>query len=1458
MTLSEATPSLFLEAASIPAHRAIFQAGTALSRTLEQGRRIDAKNQRGVMEAAFGGSDADGLWTWKDAYEATEVAQLLFLKKFGAAMRRKAGSVEAFLAMIERLAGLAPTQTKRSEDAQVLQQFSTPLTIALAAAEAAAIDENDLVLEPSAGTGMLAIFARNAGARLVLNEYAKLRAELLAQLFETDGGTRFDAATIHDRLDPSLVPSVIIMNPPFSASPKVEGRYKAGTARHIRSALQRLAPKGRLVTITGESFSPANPAWRDAFEELQSVGRLVFSAPIAGTAYARHGTTIETRLTVFDKVPATDVSDFSGCQDVVPCKPSDLLALVQSRCPARVERPCARSASIPAAASPKSVTRSLKDLREQARAETQELALERNKHKLDGVETAPVDYLPKAWAPTTKALTASLYEPYDVQSIDIEGAPEHPTQLVQSAAMASVAPPLPTYRPVLPARLLKDGVLSAAQIETIVYAGEAQSGFLKGEWARHPDTGELVRAASGEGRQIRRGYFLGDGTGCGKGRQVAGVILDNWLQGRRKAIWLSKSDKLIEDAQRDWTALGGAASDIVPLSRFPQGSEIRLGEGILFVTYATLRSAERQHGDRIKASRLKQVTDWLGEDFDGVIAFDEAHAMANAAASGSERGEKKPSQQGRAGLLLQDAVPGARILYVSATGATEVANLAYASRLGLWSTGDFPFTTRSAFVSSMEAGGIAAMEVISRDLKALGLYTARSVSYDGVEYDMLVHELTPAQVEIYDSYADAFQVIHSHLERALAASGVTSDEGTLNPAAKSAARSAFESNKQRFFSHLICTMKCPSLIRSIEADLVAGHAAVVQIVSTSESLMERRLADIPASEWGDLQVDVTPREYVMDYLVHSFPTQLFEPYTDEDGVLRSKPVVDPDGNPVFCREAEASRDAMIEKLGALAPVQSALDQLIWHFGTEVVAEVTGRSRRIIKTSDNKLKVVNRPASSNLSETSAFQNDDKQVLIFSDAGGTGRSYHADLSAKNQRLRVHYLLEPGWRADNAIQGLGRTHRTNQAQPPLFRPCATNVQGEKRFLSTIARRLDTLGAITRGQRQTGGQGMFRAEDNLESTYARLALRRFFAALYTGAIKACSLTRFQEMTGLDLLDSDGTLKEELPPISRFLNRCLALRIADQNAIFAEFTGILDDIVQAAIAGGTYDAGLETLTAESFKIVERRDIFEAASGAKTTALTVEEVQRNRPLTLDDVREMAKQHRDARLLVNEQSGRAALERPSSGLMSDDGNVIERVKLYRPMTTDSMLLLEMQASHWKLVPDADFETAWNAEVAAVPEFATSRIIIVSGLLLPIWDRLPEENMRVYRLLTDDGERVIGRLVTPEQLGAVYAKLGLDGTVTLTPEEARVAVMDRGATVPIGNTLNLRKSRVMDAYRLEVVGFTPDTLKHLKSLGCRTEIISWKTRAFIPLMDLTVLTAVMDAFQPLEPAPEAIAA
>jgi len=203
---------------------------------------------------------------------------------------------------------------------------------------------------------------------------------------------------------------------------------------------------------------------------------------------------------------------------------------------------------------------------------------------------------------------------------------------------------------------------------------------------------------------------------------------------------------------------------------------------------------------------------------------------------------------------------------------------------------------------------------------------------------------------------------------------------------------------------------------------------------------------------------------------------------------------------------------------------------------------------------------------------------------SDAGGGGRIYHADLCAKNQRLRVHYLLEPGWKADAAIQGLGRTNRINQAQPPLFRPVSTDVKAEKRFLSTIARRLDTLGAIIRGQRQTGGQGLFRPEDNFESPYARDALRQLYLMIVRGGVEGCSLARFEAATGLKLTDDTG-IKDDLPPITTFLNRLLALTIEMQTTLFSAFESLLVARIEGAIAAGIYDVGLETLRAESFVV---------------------------------------------------------------------------------------------------------------------------------------------------------------------------------------------------------------------------------------------------------------------------------
>ena len=142
---------------------ALIAAAGLLLADLERGRAIDAQALRAAMTAAFGGSDAEGAWDWKTAYDACEAAQVLFLRKFGPAMRGRAASPPALLAMLAKLAALLPSHTRRSEESQALQQFSTPIALGFAASTAAAITPADLVLEPSAGTGLLAIFAELAG-----------------------------------------------------------------------------------------------------------------------------------------------------------------------------------------------------------------------------------------------------------------------------------------------------------------------------------------------------------------------------------------------------------------------------------------------------------------------------------------------------------------------------------------------------------------------------------------------------------------------------------------------------------------------------------------------------------------------------------------------------------------------------------------------------------------------------------------------------------------------------------------------------------------------------------------------------------------------------------------------------------------------------------------------------------------------------------------------------------------------------------------------------------------------------------------------------------------------------------------------------------------------------------------------------------------------------------------------
>src|SRR3546814_15462136 len=92
-----------------------------------------------------------------------------------------------------------------------------------------------------------------------------------------------------------------------------------------------------------------------------------------------------------------------------------------------------------------------------------------------------------------------------------------------------------------------------------------------------------------------------------------------------------------------------------------------------------------------------------------------------------------------------------------------------------------------------------------------------------------------------------------------------------------------------------------------------------------------------------------------------------------------------------------------------------------------------------------------------------------------------------------------------------------------------------------------------------------MFAPRDNREGDDAFAALISWFYRVVGGKLTSSWHSEFECRTGLELCDKDGVMKDELPPIQRWLNRILALPIGLQNKIFEEFLSLVETRVSAA-----------------------------------------------------------------------------------------------------------------------------------------------------------------------------------------------------------------------------------------------------------------------------------------------------
>ena len=295
-----------------------------------------------------------------------------------------------------------------------------------------------------------------------------------------------------------------------------------------------------------------------------------------------------------------------------------------------------------------------------------------------------------------------------------------------------------------------------------------------------------------------------------------------------------------------------------------------------------------------------------------------------------------------------------------------------------------------------------------------------------------------------------------------------------------------------------------------------------------------------------------------------------------------------------------------------------------------------------------------------------------------------------------------------------------------------------------------------------------------------------------------------------------------------------LALPIALQNHFFELFEELLAVRVEAAIASGTYDIGLETLIAESLAVTDRSILHtHERTGATTCLLTIRREDKNEPMSLEAVLALAKSS-GSPFVVNASSGprraASARHRASPMRMEASRNACASSGRFRAMRFRRRAL---QASHWQIATEGEFTALWLKELAEIPPTRSSEFHLVTGLLLPVWKHLPRAASKVYRLQTDDGERIVGRLIQTADVPGLRTAFNLDGTITLSPGDAMATLLEQGRAISLRGGLGLRVSTVMGAKRIELTGFSDTEVEQLKSFGFFSEIIAWRLRLFLPL-------------------------
>ena len=1086
----------------------------------------------------------------KQADEAIEVGVVLAARKIVEA----GGKPEAIYDKLVKLYEQQPNLAVRSSTSIKEQAYSTPVPLAYVASHLAGINEKTTVYEPTAGNGMLVMAADPKN--VVANELNSSRLEMLKKVLPGAEITNKNALDVAAK-----TVDVVIENPPFGAAGKTVtiGDFNTRELDHgiVMQSLQSMKDDGRAVLIIGGNLATTEEGRKEAyrgaakrnfFVNLYNQYNVIDHFTVAGDMYSKQGTQYPVDVIVIDgkgksqltlpaaKLPAVitsyeqlkgklnepsgvvsegngriaGINGGVGAAGVGNGEGVDRGPVGQNKEPSNERvgpkeggRPSVSTAGPSERNEPKPTRTSAGE--QQPGVEN----LPNGNGERVPVQRAGEQVGPEGGVGAEGNKPSGMGEPSGVSGKRVESRVSDRRGLETETAHQV------TYEP----------HSQSASVGTLVPRGLQQSidtALTKLEEAVGPiddyvgealrmSNDELYKAFSAEqidalalsihNAEQGSGFIIGDQTGIGKGRVVAGMIKYALVNGKIP-IFVTEKPNLYADMIRDLDDIGltkelgldDKKSKILvtntddpveyKLSREEDGEKVEhkftlvspekdakklkalfqkmMNEdsiGPYKVIFTTYNQNQTRGGS--ETDRMRFTSHFANGNY---VILDESH---NAGGSGEAKpnAEGEPEVAGRAGFFRNLIGKSFGSFFSSATYAKRPEVMSLYASTNMRQAVDHI----SQLANAIKEGGIPMQQIVANMLTSDGQYIRRERTFAGVSY-----ETVPVDVnkETAEKMATSLRSILSFSQnKETAIKNIQEELDQMGEVIDGKRKTAdiegaeFGSRMHNLINQMLLSLKTAETVKFAIDRLKAGEKPVITVANTMGSFLSE-YAELNGIKNGDA-INLSFKDMFLRYLEKQREAKITNPNGEKSYIRLS----DEQLGPKLVKQFNDIK-SFIENAGFGSAPMSPIDYMHNELrkAKYKTDEITGRT--VIVNYADGVPILEGRDPNTKQRTAAidsFNRGDTDVLIINQSGATGLSLHASERFDDRRKRHMIIAQAEANIDTHMQMLGRVHRTGQVLVPSYSQMMADIPAEMRPAAVLMKKMASLNANTTASRKS-----------------------------------------------------------------------------------------------------------------------------------------------------------------------------------------------------------------------------------------------------------------------------------------------------------------------------------------------------------------------------------------------------